>query len=45
MICLAGQSHHGTAGSLGTTYFHVDDNFFQQQDSMAMGSSLGHTVA
>jgi hypothetical protein len=25
---------------LRTTYFHVDDKFFQQKDGMAMGSSL-----
>jgi hypothetical protein len=30
---------------LSTTYFQVDDKFFQQKDGMAMGSSLSPTVS
>jgi hypothetical protein len=30
---------------LRTTYFQVDDNFFQQKDGMAMGSSLSPFVS
>jgi hypothetical protein len=30
---------------LRTTYFQVDDKFFQQKDDMAMGSSLSPTVS
>jgi hypothetical protein len=28
-----------------TTYFQVDDKFFQQKDGMAMGSSLSHIIS
>jgi hypothetical protein len=30
---------------LRTTYFQVDDKFFQQKDDMSMGSSLSPTVS
>jgi hypothetical protein len=30
---------------LRTTYFQVDDRFFQQKDGMAMGSSLSPIVS
>jgi hypothetical protein len=30
---------------LKTTYFQVDDKFFQQKDRMAMGSSLSSVVS
>jgi hypothetical protein len=29
---------------LRSTYFQVDDKFFQQKDGMAMGSSLSPTI-
>jgi hypothetical protein len=32
-------------GCLKTTYFHVDDKFFQQKDGMAMGSTLSPVVS
>jgi hypothetical protein len=45
MVYLACQGHNGTAGSLKTTYFQVDDKFFQQEDGMTMGSSLSPIVS
>jgi hypothetical protein len=30
---------------LRTTYFEVDDNFFQQNDGMAMGALYHHSLA
>jgi hypothetical protein len=30
---------------LRTTYFQVDDKFFQQKDGMAMGSSLSPIIS
>jgi hypothetical protein len=36
---------HGTAGSLRTTYFQMDDKFFQQKDDMAIGTSLSPIVS
>jgi hypothetical protein len=44
--CPAGRSHHGIAGSLlRTTYFQVNDKFFQQKNGMAIGSFLTTTVS
>jgi hypothetical protein len=40
-----GRNHHGTAGSLRTTYFQVDDKFFKQKDGMALGRSISLTIS
>jgi hypothetical protein len=45
MVCLAGQNDHGTARSLRTAYFQVDDKIFQQKDGMALGSSLSPIIS
>jgi hypothetical protein len=39
---LACQGHSGTAGSLKTTYFQVDDKFFQQKDGTIMGPTINN---
>jgi hypothetical protein len=46
MVHLASQRHDGIAEvCLRSTYFQVGDKFFQQNNDMAMGSSLSLVIS